>query len=177
MVHPLRIIHHPEHRFLGGKLGEQAQHSERNEETVGRFTAAKPEGRLQSRSLRARKVHHAIQHPAAQRLQSSVAELRLGLDPGDPRDLEPRRRVGRVVEQPGLADPRLSPDDQHGAEALTSASKQPVQGTPVVVPPHQLHHAGTVAPPHRCGLGSRLGSTPMRAGLISATIVRLGDEL
>ena len=133
-VEPLRIVDHARERTLLGRVGQQAQDRERDQEAIRRPALLEPERLPQRRALRARKVAQPVEHRAAELMQARERQLHLGLHAGGANDAPARCLLHDVLQQRGLADPRLAAQDQHFA--LTR--------------PHALQqHRGSPLPPRR----------------------------
>ena len=128
-IEPLRIVHLPEHRPLGGHVGEKRQRCQPDEKSV-RWLAGptQPEGRGQRVALRLRQKAQAIQHRQAELMQGGEGKLHLGLDPCGPHDLAARRLRLQVVQQRGLADPRLAAQDKRSAVARKNSRDNSIEG-------------------------------------------------
>jgi hypothetical protein len=87
--------------------------------------------------LRLPEARHQLQERGAQLLERRERELHLGLDAACPGDPKLARGVGRVLEQGGLADARLSVCHQHAAASSARAVQQPVERLPFAFPAEQ----------------------------------------
>ena len=124
-VQPLHVVEQAEHG--PGRVREQGEHGQRDEERVrGVRAALQAERDPQRRRLRSGQAVHGGQQRAEQLMQRGVGQVRLG-----------RRAVGRqhggaagplarVLEQRGLADPRLAAEQQAAALAGARPGEQPV---------------------------------------------------
>ena len=100
---------------LLGRVGQQAQDRQGDEEAVRGGAVLQPERRPQRIALRAGQSVEPVEHRRAQLVQPGERELHLGLDARDPGDAALRGPLGDVLQQRGLADPRLAAQDQHRA--------------------------------------------------------------
>ena len=64
-------------------------------------------------------------------MQAGERELHLGLDARRSRDATPGRPLLQVVQQRGLADPRLAAQDQHPALTRPHLVQEPIQHPPL----------------------------------------------
>src|SRR5205807_5560984 len=74
-----------------------------------------------------------------QPVQPRETELQFRLDAGEADDPESRRRIGGVTQQRCLADARLTPDHQRGAQPAAGGVQHLIQGLPLHKPIHQRH--------------------------------------
>jgi hypothetical protein len=139
-VEPLRIVDHAQQRALLGHLGEQAQHRQRHEEPIRGRAVAEAEHRLERPALRGRERREPVEHRAAQLMQAGERQLHLGLHAGDPLDGQVRCRGDEVLQQGGLPDPGLAPEDQGTAVALTHVADQGIEHDALVRAPEQAEH-------------------------------------
>ena len=80
LVQPVRVIDEADQRLLLGYVGEQAQHSQPDEEAVRRVAGHQPERRSERIALRPGKSIEPLQHRPAQLVQTGVGQLHLRLD-------------------------------------------------------------------------------------------------
>ena len=126
-IEPLHIIDQAHERTLLGRLGQQTQDREGNEEAIRCSAVVQPERRPQRVSLRARQPVELAEHRRAQLMQPGERELHLRLNPRDPGDATLRGPLGDVLQQRRLADPRLAAQDLHRALPRTDALQLAVQ--------------------------------------------------
>jgi hypothetical protein len=114
-VRPLQVVDQEQHRRPRGRVGYQLQHGQRDEEPLGRIAVSGHAERARDGAPVARR--EGIQ-PGQQRAQQLVQRpvrqvtLRLGAPGGQPGQAALPSRVGRPLQQRGLADPGLAVDDQ-----------------------------------------------------------------
>ena len=128
VIEPLGVVDQAHQRPLGGDLGQQAQHGETDQEPIR--SASRSPARRPPATPRCWGSGSAASSPSigcAQLVQRRERQLQLGLDAGDLSDPTAGRLPGAVVQQRGLADPGLTPDDQHGALAATNAVQQAIE--------------------------------------------------
>jgi len=89
LVQPLCVIDEADQGLLLGDVGDQAQHSQPDEEAVRRVTGPQPERRSERIALRPRKAIEPLQHRPAQLLQPRKRKLHLRLDARRSRDAAP----------------------------------------------------------------------------------------
>jgi hypothetical protein len=109
----LRVVDHAGERARFGRVGQQAQDRERHEEVLRGTAVVEPERLAQRVSLRAREPAQPVEHRAAELMQAGERELHLGLHAGRSDDAPARCLLDDVLQQHGLADPRLAAQDQH----------------------------------------------------------------
>ena len=136
-VEPLRVVDDAEQRLLLGHLGQEGQRREPDEESIGRFTRAQPEGRGKRVALRVRQMRETIQHRRAELMQAGERKLHLGLDARRPRDPTFRRARGEVLQQRGLADTRLAAKDEDSAMAREDVVNRLIEGLALAPPTPQ----------------------------------------
>ena len=153
-VEPLRVVDQADKRSLLGHRRQQAQHRQADQETIGRLAGDQPERRAQGVALRARQIVDVVQHRRAQLMHASERELHLRLHAGRPNDATPGTGPRHVVHQRGLADPRLTPKDEHPALTGANVGQQPIQYLAFAAPANQAGLRITVdthSPPWRQG--------------------------
>src|SRR6478672_12441291 len=102
---------------------------------------------------------HQVEAWRAELLDGRERELHLPFDPDRAHDGEIGTSLGRVIEQRGLADARLSVHRQHLAMALSRRREHAVERTKLALPSQKLHrrfprdHAESMPP--RLGYGLR----------------------
>ena len=137
-VEPLLIIDHADQRAVAGRLGEQAQHGQADQEPVRRRADAEAERGPQRLLLRHRQMLGAIQQRRAQLVQPGEGQLHLRLHAGRAGHPAPRRAPGQVLQQDGLAHARLPAHYQGPALTTPHAVHEPVQDPALGVPVGQL---------------------------------------
>jgi hypothetical protein len=135
-------------RLIAGHLRQQPQQGETDEEPVRRRPGAEAERGIEGVSLGVRQPHMAVQHRCAQLVQPGEGQLHLGLDPRGPCDPAPGRGLLEVVEERGLADPRLAAQDQHLAAAGPDPGQEPVQRLALLAPATQSRPRVTIGHDH-----------------------------
>jgi hypothetical protein len=96
-------------------------------------------------------VIEAIQHRCAQLVEPGERQLHVGLDAGRSRDAASGRALHQVLQQRGLADPRLAAQDQHLTLARPHARQQPIQRLALAAPATQPSPEVTTRHQHRRG--------------------------
>jgi hypothetical protein len=114
-IKPLRVVDDAQERLLAGRLRQQTQEREPDEESIRRVCRPQPERHAKGLALRARQPLQPIHHRCAQLLKGRERELHLPLDADRPRDTEAQRRRDRVPQQRRLAHPRLPSHDEDSA--------------------------------------------------------------
>ena len=107
---------------------------ESDEELIRCDVVADPEGRLEGPSLRRRQGADAVEERGQELVQGREPEPHLGLDADQPDDVEVRRRRRHGVEQARLADPGLSPHDEHTAQTRLAPARGDDRSRPVRPP-------------------------------------------
>jgi hypothetical protein len=126
-IEPLRIVDQAYQRRGLGTLRQQAQRRQAHEEAVRRRAARHPERGAQGIPLRSRKRAEAVEQRNADLVQRRKVERGLGLGAlrADQPQLAGFRR--RVIEQRGLADSRLSMQNEHAAVPVPHTAHQAIQ--------------------------------------------------
>ena len=127
VVQPLSVIDQADQRPRGGVLGQQAQSGQTHHEPVGGRPRRQPEGHPQRVLLRLRQRGQAVQHRHAELMQRRERQLHLRLDAGELNQAAPCGLARAVADQRSLADPRLTPDDQHRTLTATNAVQQGIE--------------------------------------------------
>ena len=83
-------------------------------------------------------------------MQARERQLHLGLNARRSRNSEPGRLLVQVIQQRGLAGPRVSTQDQHSALTRPHLSQQPVQHRPLGPPATESTPRETVRHGYRC---------------------------
>jgi hypothetical protein len=131
-----------------GHLGEQAQHTEPDQEAIRRLSGTEPERRPERIALRIRQVTEPVEQRRAQLMQAGERQLHLMLHAGRAHDAACRCPREQVVEQGGLADARLSPEHQHAALASPHTLQEPLQRLALAAPATQSRPGITLT--HGC---------------------------
>ncbi len=126
-IEPLRIVDQAHERTLLGRLGQQTQDRERDEEAIRCRAVVQPERRPQRVTLRAWQPVELAEHRRAQLMQPGERELHLRLNARDPGDATLRGPLGDVLQQRRLADPRLAAQHLHRALPRPDALQLAVQ--------------------------------------------------
>ena len=140
LVQPLRVINNSQQRALLGRLGQQAEDRQSNQERTRRRVGGTPSQSKRDAKrlvLRLREAPHKLKERGAQLLNRRERELHLRLDPGRPRDPKPPPSLDRVLKQRGLADARVAMHHQHAATTAAHTVHQPVEHLPLALPAEQ----------------------------------------
>ena len=126
-VQPLRVIHHAQQRALLCHGSQEAEYGQRDQEVVPRLAGLQTQRDAQSVALRLWKRVEPNQHRSAELMHRRERQVHLGLDAGDPRRPERRRLARAVIQERGLADPRLAADHQDRALAAADVVQHPIE--------------------------------------------------
>ena len=140
-IEPLHIVDQAHQRLRLGRLGQEAQHRERDEEVIRSGPFLQPEGDPQRLLLRAGQPVEAAEHGSAQLMQARERELHLRLDARRSHDAARRRAAQQVLQQRGLAYAGFAAQDQHAALTHSDAGEQPVQRFALAAPTSQRRSA------------------------------------
>ena len=127
LVEPLRIVDRTQKRLLLGRIREQAERRQADDEAIRRLAVAEPERHTQSLALGRGQSVEPTEHRRAELVQAGKRELDLRLNSDRPQQPQVRRRIDRVVQQRGLADARLSAHHEGAALPRARRAKQPAE--------------------------------------------------
>ena len=119
-IQPLGVIDQADQRPRDGKGSQQAQHRQAHNKPVRSRLRRQPERHLQRPLLRLRQRRQAAQHRPAELVQRRERQLHLRFHTVDLDQPAARGLARAVAHQRGLADPGLTPDDEHRATAATN---------------------------------------------------------
>jgi hypothetical protein len=133
-IQPLRIIDDGEERLILGRLRQQAEDGQPDQEPVRGRPGAESESDAKRVVLGLREALDVLEERGTQLLNRRERELHLGLDPERPGDPKPPSRLDRVLEQCGLADARLSTHHQNPAVPAGRGPQQPIERLALTLP-------------------------------------------
>jgi hypothetical protein len=136
----VHVVDHDQDRLRDGRIGQQRQRRQADEERLGGRPVGETERGLQRCLLHLRQASVTPVERAEQFLQAAVGHLALGVHPDRPQNTEAPcgRLLGGVVEQRGLADPRLS-SEQECTPGPVDAVEQRLDPCALAVPADQRH--------------------------------------
>ena len=137
-VEPLRVVDDAHQRSLLGRVGQQAQDRQPDQEAIRSVARAQAERRAERILLRTGKALEAIHERRTQLLQHREGELHLRLHARRPDDLAPRRALHQMVQQRALADAGLTAQHQRPARARAHARHELIQRRALGVPAEQI---------------------------------------
>ena len=126
-VEPLQIVHQAQHGSLLGGLGQQREQRQAEQEAGGRLAGRVAERDPQGIPLWPRERVDAGEQRRAELMQPGEGQLHLGLDAGDPGDVESGCPFRGMLHQHRLAHARLAADHEHAAVARACVVEEPVQ--------------------------------------------------
>ena len=127
------------HRPDPGRVRQQRQHGQADQERIGRWPAHQPEGHAQRPLLRPGQPVHAVQEGDEQLVNGGKAQGHLRLDRYRPDDLQVRGTLDRIVEQRRLPHSGLPPQDQRAAHPGPHAVEHLVECLLLGAAVHQPH--------------------------------------
>ena len=136
-VEPLRVIDNAQQRLFLGRVRQQAQDGEANQEPIGRGPAAQPEGRAECVALQARNGVEPIQRRLAQLMQRRERQFLLRVGTGRSHDATSCCVLHEVFQQRALADSCLTTQHQCPARTRTHVRRQPLQRRAFAAPAEQ----------------------------------------
>ena len=137
-VEPLRIVDDADQRPVLGRVRQQAQDRQADEEAIRGVAVAQAERGAERLALRVGEAVQAIDERRAELMQPREGELHLGLDARRPRDAEPRRAPHQILEQGALAHAGLAAQHQRAAQTLAHARDELIQRRALAAPAEQL---------------------------------------
>ena len=168
-VEPVGVIDETEKRPVLGRLGQQAQHGERDQEAVVAFSHLEPERSPQRAPWGSGRLSRCPKDRTDDLVQRGEGDVRLRFDPAAAQDLHVGRSLSCVLEEGGLADTRLAADDEHPASRLASVLEERAEpsalGVPAVEHPLRWYPPSPGAKPAKSPVrmprtGSNLDSDP-----------------
>ena len=142
-VEQVCVVDGQEKRPIVGVRRQQAQRSSPGREPVPRGGGRKRKGTLERRRLRGRDAVDRAERRPQQFGEAGEWHLRLGLDAARTENTHRCRAGDRVLEQRGLADPRLPHQREHATPPAPRLREQPVDGQPLLFAAQQ--HAPILA--------------------------------
>jgi hypothetical protein len=127
---------------LAGRDGrEECQRAEPDQEPVGCRAFGETERAAQRVALTGRNGVELVEERHQQLVQRGEAEIAFGLDADEPQDAEPVRVFDGVVQERGLADAGLAPENEDAAEAGPNRRDRAFDRRLLVVAPDQRGHS------------------------------------
>ena len=126
VIQPLRVIDNAQQRPLVGRLRQQTQYRQPDEELIGRSPAAQSEHDPQRLVLGFGEASEAIEQRRAQLVKARICELHLGLHAGGTDHVEIGSGVQEVLEQRRLPDAGFPSDHERASFARTDVGDDPV---------------------------------------------------
>ncbi len=161
-VQPLGVVDAAQHRATVAGLGQQAQQAGGDEKAILDAVEAEAQRAAQSRGLGGGEAIDELQARAHELVHAGEGQLVLGLDADAAQHRHVARAVGGVLEQRGLADPRLAAQHERGTALAACALKERIEGGPLGLTPDE-HLVAILIPTHVGGdWGGGLGGRPIR---------------
>ena len=133
-VQPLRIVDHAQQRPILRNLGEQAQGRQADQQPIRHRAGTQPERGGEGIALRTGDPIEPVEHRPAQLVQGAEGQLPLGLHSHRAKQGHVRRRSDHVLQERGLADPRLAPHEQRATASGSRVLEQPIDDRGFVSP-------------------------------------------
>ena len=127
LVQPLRVVDHAQHGPGLGRIRQQREHRQPDEERIGRRSGHQTEGHAQRAALRIGKALHRGQERHEQLVDGGEAEALLRLDGHRADDLHVSRKLHRIAKERRLAHARLTPEHQRTAHTLANTLQHPAE--------------------------------------------------
>ena len=137
-IEPLRVVDDAQHGSLLGRVRQQVQDREPDEQSIGWSARRRPEGGAHRVALRFGERVEAIEQRCDQLVERRERELHLGLDARGAEHVEARRRALEVAEQRALADPRITADHEHPTLPVADSVEQVLELVALLRPPDQV---------------------------------------
>ena len=109
------------------RVGQQAEHGEPDEKSIGLRARAQAKRGRQRVALWRRQPFATVQQSHAQLMQAGERKLHLPLRPDCAKDPTALGALGGVLQQGRFADPRLAPQHQHRALPQLRFRKQLIE--------------------------------------------------
>jgi hypothetical protein len=149
VVEPVGVVDHAQQRSALGRLGEDVESGQRDEEALGALRPAlQPERAAEGLRLDGGDRVDAVEHGSQELVQRREGQPLLQLGPATHEDLHAARPRARLVEQGGLADPRRAAHDEDRAVRLAGGAEQVVDVVELLPPAVKRGRAG------RLGVGA-----------------------
>lgn len=148
IVEPLGVIDDAENGSDLGRLREQRERREADEERIGRGARYQSESHAQRTVLRSRKTVQSRQERQEQLMRGGEAEMALRLNRHNSDDLHVTRLLYRIVQQRRLSDPGLPPQHLRAAPTAADAVQHGSQRLllhPAIDQPHVDHDSPGLA--------------------------------
>jgi hypothetical protein len=137
MVPPMRVVNNSQERPLLGRLGQQAEDGQSNQERVWRGARDESERDAKRLVLGLRETVQQVEERGTQLLNRCERELHLRFDPPRPGDPKLARGLNRVFEQCRFADARYAVHHHQDAAPAAHAVQQPVEHLALAFPAEQ----------------------------------------
>jgi hypothetical protein len=111
----LSVLHETEQRPLLGRGGQEAEHSESDQEPLRDVTGCEAQGDIQGVPLRLGEPVELVEQRRAELMDPGERQLHLRLHTRNLRHTGSRGLTSGVPQQRRLSDARLASDDQDGA--------------------------------------------------------------
>jgi len=126
-VEPLGVVHDAEQRPLLGRLGQQPEDRQADQEPIRRRAGRESERDAERLALRLGQAVQKVQEGRAKLLSRGERDLHLCLDADRPGEAKRASGLRRILEQGGLADARFAVEHQHAPASAARAVQQPVE--------------------------------------------------
>ena len=136
-VQPLLVIDQTDQRSCGGRIGEQVQHRQTDQEAVWDGAFGDAQCGSESVALRHRQSPEPIQERLTQLVYSGEGQLHLGLHARRARHLESVGCLGEMIQQCGLADAGFAAQHQRPALPGPQGVDDPGEDRAFVAAPDQ----------------------------------------
>ncbi len=173
-VKPLRIIDETEQRALGRSFRKQAQERQCGQESVVCPVEGHPERASKGRGLRLRKAVDKTEVRPHQLMHRREWDLGLRLDAGAAKDIHSPRLAFCKCQQCGLADARLTPNDEDAACAIAGVRQQRSDSLPLDLTSDD--HSDDCPALPAIWLGLELGRRPIRADATPPTVRAMNPD-
>ena len=133
-VQPVAVIDQTDQRTVLGRLGQQAEHRQANEEMIWWRPGSQAERGRERVALWLRQPRQATEQGGAELVERGERQLHLRFHAGRPEQPQVPRRPGCIVQQRALADPGLAADHQDTAAPSPDRMEEPVEYPAFSVP-------------------------------------------
>ena len=149
VVEPLRVVDDTQEGLVLGRLRQQVENRQPDQERIRRPPGVQPECNFEGGALRIRQALQNAEALRAQLMEGGERELHLGFDADGAGHPEVRAGLDGVLEQRRLADARLAVDRKHAAVALACRLQHAVEDLALALSSEQPHARGPRDHPKR----------------------------
>jgi len=164
VVEPLHVVDQADQAGAAGRLGEDRQYRQRDEERIVAGGRPEPQRAAQRGRLLVGQAGELPEYRTQQLVHAAPGEPGLELHSGRTQYRQPTGRAGRVLQQRGLADPRRPGQQEDAALPGPHLVERPGDPQALRVAPDQHGGQGN-GRPRSFGCGGSVASSGTHAGM------------